>query len=232
MSYQTRILCLANSRKPSGRCIAGKRYDNGNYGEWIRPVSSRPIGEVSEEERRYEDGRDPKLLDIIDIPMLRHQRKEYQQENHILDPDAYWVHRGRATWAALGAALDRPHGLWPNGYSTSAGLNDRVPEAIARALTSSLLLIQPEILAIWVGAPGADYGNPKRKVRAQFAYGGNRYNVTVTDPVIEREYFLRPNGEYPVPQAYLCLSLGELHEGFAYKLVAAVITATRAAAGE
>ena len=33
-----KIVCLANSRKISGRCIAGKIMDSG---KWIRPVSSR-----------------------------------------------------------------------------------------------------------------------------------------------------------------------------------------------
>lgn len=60
------IICLANSRKISGRCIAGKIISSN---KWMRSVSSRENEEISEEERRYENGQMPKLLDIIKIPV-------------------------------------------------------------------------------------------------------------------------------------------------------------------
>lgn len=232
-SYTITIVCLANSRKTTGRCVAGKVLDDGKLGQWVRPVSPRLTGEVSEEERRYEDGGDPKLLDIVEIPILRASPDSYQQENHVIGTEYHWRKRGRATWNDVAAALDQlSNSLWTNGFSTVvAGQNDRVPEGLANGLTSSLRLIQPQDLIIWVGAPGADYGNPRRKVRSRFRYAGAQYNIGVTDPVIERQYFVKANGEYPVENAILCVSLGELHDGYAYKLVAAIITPERAAAG-
>jgi hypothetical protein len=47
----------------------------------------------------------------------------------------------------------------------------------------------------------------------------------VTDPVAEREFLTRPNGNYPSQDALFCISLAEAHtDGFCYKLVAAVIS--------
>ena len=59
MKYTKRIVCLANSRKMSGRCIAGKEVLDTGYGEWIRPISKRETAEISEEEMRFENGEIP-----------------------------------------------------------------------------------------------------------------------------------------------------------------------------
>jgi hypothetical protein len=67
MAEIRRIVCFASSRKVSGRCIAGKDIESG---QWLRPVSARPSGEISEKERRYEDGTQAHVLDLIDIPVL------------------------------------------------------------------------------------------------------------------------------------------------------------------
>jgi hypothetical protein len=48
MNTTRRIVCLANSRKMNGRCIAGRELNEGKAGAWIRPVSDRPHHEVSE----------------------------------------------------------------------------------------------------------------------------------------------------------------------------------------
>ncbi len=48
-----RIVCLANSRKLQGRCIAGRELVSGKPAAWIRPVSDREHEEVSEYERQY-----------------------------------------------------------------------------------------------------------------------------------------------------------------------------------
>ena len=105
-SYSKTILCLANSRKISGRCIAGREWANGGLGGWIRPVSTRENGELSEEDRRFENGRDPRVLDIIRIPLLEPKPRAFQVENHLIDADYYWTLEGTATWDQALAAVD------------------------------------------------------------------------------------------------------------------------------
>jgi hypothetical protein len=126
VNYSKRIVCLANSRKHSGRCIAGKEVIGDEIGPWVRPVSARPGAEVSEDERRYEDGADPRVLDIIDIPFLAPAPVLYQSENHIIDSLNYWTKSGTLSSGDLARLLDPTATLWDNGYSSSNGINDRV----------------------------------------------------------------------------------------------------------
>lgn len=224
--YTKTIVCLANSRKPpSGRCVAGREFNGKRFGDWIRPVSDRPTQEISLEERRYQDGRDPQLLDIIAIDFKGSQPHRYQYENHLIDADCYWVKQGIITWQDLQGAIEDPGGaLWLNGYSSYNGQNDRVIDAKLVGLTRSLYLIRPEQLRLVVASEGGDFGPPRRRVRARFALCGHSYRIVVTDPLTESTILSRQDGEYPVADALICVSLGEVYHGFAYKLAAAVIT--------
>jgi hypothetical protein len=224
-----RVVCLANSRKHSGRCVAGKELrGNGDSGSWVRPVSDRPSEEVSEHERQYQDGSDPQILDVIDIPLKHPAPKTYQSENWLLDPDHYWVRVGHAKWKDLERLADDPELLWLNTSGTYAGLNDRVAESDASELDSSLYLLHIERLKVRVFAPGAAFDNLKRRVQADFKHRGVSYKLWVTDPLVERKYLAKDDGEYEIGECFLTVSLGEPHKGDCYKLVAAVITPERA----
>jgi hypothetical protein len=225
MNFTKRIVCLANSRKHSGRCIAGKEVLDAGFGGWIRPVSARQSAEVSEEERRYQNGASPKVLDVIEIPMIGAAPQLYQVENCILDAGYYWVKRGEAHWNDLKPLLDQPVSLWTNGDSTYHGSNDRMKLEIASQHKHSLILIRPDEPAIHVVTEGAQFGNPRRRVRAGFRYRGVYYGLIVTDPVAESTLLAKDDGIYPLKDVYLCISLGEAHtDGSCYKLVATVIT--------
>src|SRR5262245_9251530 len=105
--YERTIICLANSYKPpSGRCVAGKELGDGRNGQWIRPVSARASREVSEEERRYENGARAQLLDIIMVTLDAPQPLGHQIENHVLAAEYPWIRVGRATWTQVQAMCD------------------------------------------------------------------------------------------------------------------------------
>lgn len=230
MSYSKTILCLANSRKPpSGRCVAGKEVLGQDYGNWIRPVSARHGHEISEEERRYEDGKKAQVLDVVAIPMLEPQPMTYQSENHLIDDGFYWSVVRKGTWNDVVSAVEPVAGpLWVNGHSTFHGVNDKVPEHIAHGLNSSLMLIRVPKLFIDVVLESGYEGRPgRRRVRGAFSVAGHNYSIVVTDPVVEDEYFVRENGRYPVEDAVLSMSLSELIYGHSHKLIAAVLTRER-----
>ncbi|MDD5468010.1 MAG: hypothetical protein PHS96_09390 [Anaerolineales bacterium] len=160
MSYTKTIVCLANSRKPpSGRCIAGLEANSTGFGAWVRPVSNRETQEISEEERRYKDGTDPKLLDVIKIKMIRPVPHLHQQENHLIDDGYYWMKKGIISWDGLLNAVEDPAGpLWINGYSSMYGQNDRIPDDLLNRLNRSLYLVRPDKLKLIIASEGGDFG--------------------------------------------------------------------------
>ncbi|MBX3234599.1 MAG: hypothetical protein KF814_00485 [Nitrospiraceae bacterium] len=223
MAIIKRIVCLANSRKLHGRCIAGRELVGGKPVGWIRPVSDREREEVSEYERQYEDGSDPILLDVIEVPLAEPRPKGYQQENWLLDPAQYWVKMGRFAWNDLTHLADTRGPLWLNVHHTYNGLNDEIPLEQAQAIRSSLKLIHVDGVELHVFRTGGVFGNPKRRVQARFQFAGDDYRLWVTDPVIERDYLAQGDGVYTLKYCYLTISLGEPYNGNCYKLVAAVI---------
>lgn len=212
----------------AGRCIAGREVLDTGPGQWIRPVSARQTEEVSEYERQYQDGSDPRVLDIIDVPLIRPCPHTCQSENWLLDPDCYWIKVRQVGWVELQRYTEDPPTLWMNGRSTYNGVNDELLRADADALPDSLVLIHVPVLDLRVFAPRADFGNPKRRVQARFRHRDIQYAFWVTDPAIEREYKARDDGNYKLGESCLCISPGEPMrksggERCRYKLVAAVI---------
>jgi hypothetical protein len=198
--------------------LAGKRRVG-----WIRPVSAREHEEVSEYERQYEDGSDPRHLDVIDVPLLEPRPKLHQQENWLLDPDQYWRKAGQLEWDDLSSVTDPVGPLWIDGDSTRNGMNDRISLPRAAEMGGSLRLVHADTLTLVVYSPGEEYGDPKRRVQGHFRHAGVQYRLWVTDPAYERAYKAKPDGEYRVGENYLTISLAEPHKGACYKVIAAIL---------
>ena len=223
-----RIVCLANSRKLAGRCIAGREWtEERGARSWVRPVSAREGREVSEYERQYEDGSDPRVLDIVSIPVLEAQPEGCQTENWRLDPEAYWRKEGRYSWFDLPRLVDPVAPLWVDGFNTYQGVNDRIPYESLASVSSSLRLIHVEGIELEVLRPGEAFGNDKRRVRGRFSHAGEAYALWVTDPGYERKYLSKLNGVYEIGPCFLTVSLGETYRSACYKLVAAIIESDR-----
>jgi hypothetical protein len=223
MSIIKQIVCLANSRKLQGRCIAGKEIVSGKAAGWIRPVSAREHEEVSEDERQFSDGSDPRVLDIIDVPLLNPKPRDYQKENWLLDPEQYWVKVGRLEWTRLEEFIEEAKPLWIDGHHTYNGRNDKIPLSLAGSLESSLCLVRVDRMQLSVFKPGEAFGDLKRRVQGCFKHYDTEYRLWVTDPSIARAYLARPDGNYELAECFLSISLGEAYKGASYKLIAAIL---------
>ena len=221
-STTKRIICLANSGKHSSRCVAGKEITGSQL--WIRPVSGRGRGEVSSKQRRYEDGSEPQLLDIIDIPLVEARPDGCQQENWLLDPNACWTRVERFPESDLDRLLDPVERLWIDGASTNNGQNDKIIQEQERDLRSSLRFIRVDKLVLSVSTRYYR-GRRKRQVRGRFCHAGESYDLVVTDPVVKDYYRNEPKEEDSYGPAYMTISLTGLFRssGARSKLIAAVI---------
>ena len=219
-----RIVCLAYSRMPNGRCVAGRELrTDGRLGAWIRPVVGREDEGVTEEDSRYADGGLPRLLDVMEVPVIANRPEGHQTENWLLDPDRRWARVNRFDVNVLPKWADAVDSLWINGSSTSNGLNDKVPATAANTLDTSLYLIEAN-LEICVFNPEAARGDFRRRVQGRFRCNGTDYRMWVTDPDQEQKFFAGPNGSYQLGTCYLTvsLSLAAIY-GYHYKLIAAII---------
>ena len=190
-------------------------------------MSRRDSQEVSEHERQYEDGSDPKVLDIVSVPVLAPNPDKWQSENWTLDAERCWKKLDNFSWLDLPRLVDAPEPLWIDGHSTNHGTNNAVPDDLMGHVSSSLRLVRLDRLILRVFAPDKAFGKRRRRVQAVFSHAGSDYRIWVTDPVCERTYLSKLDGEHEIGECYLTVSLGESFKGSCYKLAAAVIEERR-----
>ena len=223
MSVVKRIVCLANARKDGERCIAGKELlADGSLGGWIRPVStSFKSGALRASERRYLDGEEPALLDIIELRVDDLKPEDFQRENWTIARDNQFKRVGRFTQSDLANWVDSPAELWINGHDAPPRRNCKVPIEQARAqLTCSLYLI--EVDSVRVTAGRSRQGRELKRGGFQHGTLAQNYVFDITDPLFEEKYAGKTS-TFSVGRAYLTVSLALESDGDAYKLIAAVV---------
>lgn len=216
---ESRFVCLANSRKLGGRCVAGLRMTGKQVrvGDWVRPVSRSDHGEVPVP--YYDDGREMRLGDVVvfqEGQPVRHV-PGYQPEN--VSFSGSWRREGSVTWATLSRLAEREEEPWPAGISSSMGRNDRFLVEQARLVRSSLTLQMVDDLELI--AQQNPYSNAW-DVRGEFSIAGTTLRLKVTDPVVEARLLSTQRSE-SIGDALVCLSLGEPYQGHVYKLLSGVI---------
>ena len=235
MPLKKQIIVLANSIKHwPGVCIAGREIlsDDDGYelGDWIRPISEHGEGELAPGECLLSTGKAPRVLDFVEVPLIRKMNDPLQPENWLIDTSSKWKLLN-ASYEKPAATLlkEKPTDLWvePDGriHRVSAEFLQ------GKRLKASLRIIHvPNIQARFEWNEWD--GRFKQRRRALFSYNGTRYELNITDPEFSERY--RSNfpakGEpactftvAPSGGCYLCVSLAPEFNGFHYKVVATII---------
>lgn len=219
---ECQIICLANSYKHGGRCVAGVRTDGKG---WVRPISDAPDGTLNYRDYRLSNGTDVKVLDLVSISLTEPKPAKHQPENWLFEKQPWKLIARPAPSDVLKAVA--------NVLSVDSFLfkdtRDRIPfkEFNEKPAASSLAIVHPSKLEFCITQSFA--GN--KQLRAKFELAGRVFNLAVTDPVWKDRLSNKIHGTYGRAdvgidndtQVFLTISLGEPLDGFCYKLVAAVL---------
>lgn len=213
------FICLANSYKHGGRCIAGIEITKNAEGNlvivnnpdgrprWIRPISNEKDGVIPNE-----IAQDINLFSIIKlsdaIPCARNPHVEDTKYTQLK------CYKGRFSRNKdfINLCLDKKHQnlFYSQGKAISV---DR-----AGQLDYSLMLIHLENAEAYI-----DEKREKSKYRMKFNYYGYNYDFSITDPIFLEKLRKAPSRSLQLKDVYLTLSLGLEFDGFHFKLVAGVI---------
>jgi hypothetical protein len=224
MSRVVDLVCLANSIKLRGRCVAGIDRDTG---EWIRPVATTTHGELHPEHYMLGAGGAPRVLDVIRIRLERAHPLAHQPENWLISAETWQLlHRPSST-----ESMPLLHSHLTASPSLFGDTEHRIAlcDLEQRPAAASLALIEPQGLQWFIER--SQY-NPKRP-RAHFALGNAFYDLPVTDPAWipafrHLDYGLHPAracGLLSGQKLLLTISLGDEFEcdGYCYKLVSGLV---------
>ena len=214
------VICLANSWKHGGRCVAGLRMDGGG---WVRPVSREPGGVLLAWHYTLASGGEAALLDVLQMRLVGPQPEPHHPENWLMDYGLWAI-------AARPAPQDIHNVLLQSlasGPALLGGRDKKIAHAMLREspIAQSLALVRPQRLH-WQVSQSA---SGKRRNRVVFTLDGTEYDLPLTDPAWLKRLETRPPGCYPWEpgdrDALLTISLSKPFErdDHCYKLVAGVV---------
>ena len=213
------FICLANSYKRGGRCIAGvevmidehRRWtvmrNHNDTPHWIRPIDdSTEFGEIPEFVAAP-----IRLLSVVRLSNVTPCFCKAHSED-LSFSSMEVVGNISPSKTALEEMTDLFHKeLFYNRERT-------ISLTTYAQGDYSLMLVRPEKIAL-----RPDPTKTKAKYRMIISYLGVSYDLPVTDPEYLQQLDSLPSTPIPPHEAYLCLSLGMEYDGQHHKLIAGVI---------
>lgn len=112
----TQIICLANSKKNNDRCIAGIDIETG---KWVRPIYTNSInpkdGRVPKSIRLI-NGQEPRLLDVIEIPLDNNGENFGFESENLNISDGQWTKVRQASIDEAIELIDKTNYILHNSH--------------------------------------------------------------------------------------------------------------------
>ena len=209
------FICLANSYKRGGRCIAGIEIDSDNniiYNkdgnpQWIRPIANTQYGEIPNNEAEC-----IKILSHVGLSNVEDNPRNVHRENVLYDSMELVSSKILPHTKFLNELVDKTHKSIFGNHGRAVSVD------LASELDYSLMFIHVQDARAYI-----DESRERTKNRMCFVYNGAEYDFPITDPMFLEKFMKNPEQFTIIPNAYLTLSLGLEFEGWHHKLVAGVI---------
>jgi hypothetical protein len=220
------IVCLANSYKHGGRCVAGVCLETG---EWLRLRGPNGDGALAAREYVLADGAgEVRLLDVFEAVLHYAMPTDCHPEDWVIAAVSWRLLERPCSAECWKKVLEAEE----SGSSLLGGYRDRVgaDELRKKPAKTSLALVSPSEMCWWVREVRGE-----RKNRALFQRHHVTFNFPVTDPRWVAQMNLLPLGIYPhkmlAPDAgktWLTVSLSEAFvpnatEAWHFRIVAGVV---------
>jgi hypothetical protein len=177
-------------------------------------------------------GREPSLLELVEIPLEGPCPLPHQPENWLLSRTSDWRLHGCLEHGKVPALLDHPDQLWGDHWRY---VEEGYPQQMAQP--ASLYLIQPDAigpLRVWAEEAINEQGQPYERHRRRVAicYRGRWHEFDITDPQLQARYYPKLPGkndpdlaiQVRSPQrTVVCVSLTPVWKGRHYKIAAAFL---------
>jgi hypothetical protein len=210
-----RFVCLANSYKEGGRCVAGIMLDHNNnpiiqggLPIWIRPISDEGHGEIRQDLVDH-----IRILDIVEIEIVDYVRDGYQSENATFRESSIGMVGAFDPGRLYELCDERPLLFGNHGKVINIKYIDRLHHSLALVRATDFKVIEYST----EDDPG------RKKIRLSFTYKGVQYDFPITDPVFKQNYQANANLVDDINEMLLTLSVGVPLNDWHYKLVAGVI---------
>jgi hypothetical protein len=204
---QRTMVCLANSYKHGGRCVAGICVETG---EWLRLRGKADDGALSPREYSLAKNHgELRLLDVFSVDLHYAMPSDCHPEDWAVSTMPWQLMERPCPahkWDKIAAEA-------PIAAHILGGYRDRVSaeELLVKPMASSLALVHPDNLWWWIREERG-----KRKCRALFHRNNVTYDLPVTDPRWVEQMNLLPLGIYAnsmlapgAAKTWLTISLSE-----------------------
>ena len=208
----TRFVCLANSYKEGGKCLAGIELDVNNNPILVnnRPKGIRPICNNEHGEVPTHLVSQFKILDIIEIDITSIPNElNYQSENVFFNEQSIKV-IGYFDKNNIQSLCDNRNQIFGNRGKA-------VSHDVIGDLTYSLMLIRVDNFTI--NERSYEDSPDRKQIRMIFLYNGNSYDLPITDPVFLKKYEKDSSSIPTDHETFLSLSLAVEWSNWYYKLI-------------